>query len=139
MKRVQESIILSIDKITPLPNMPESMIGIMNSRDRVFCVFDLPQLLGLPSSLASPREYQLIVVEDLVSNSQESKTLFIGFAVPRVLGITRLESEAFHMPQEISERLKSFILGSPKDVDPSLVVLDETAIFKAASVDHSPR
>ncbi|MGF1541456.1 MAG: chemotaxis protein CheW, partial [Pleurocapsa sp.] len=50
MEQVQESLVIEAEKITPLPCMPESIIGIMNSRDRVFCVFDLAQLLSLNSS-----------------------------------------------------------------------------------------
>ena len=36
MEKIQESLIIGAERISPIPNMPESFIGIMNSRDRVF-------------------------------------------------------------------------------------------------------
>ncbi len=40
MKQVQGSMIIPADKITPLPSMPEPVMGMMSSRDRVFCIFE---------------------------------------------------------------------------------------------------
>ena len=39
MEQVQETSIVDAALITPLPSMPPSVIGIMNSRDRVFLCF----------------------------------------------------------------------------------------------------
>ncbi|RMF21181.1 MAG: hypothetical protein D6756_12950, partial [Cyanobacteria bacterium J083] len=47
MEGVEESIVIPRNNITPLPNMPATVLGIMSSRNQVFCLFDLAQLLGL--------------------------------------------------------------------------------------------
>jgi positive phototaxis protein PixI len=85
MAQVQESLIVEAEQITSLPNMPNSFVGMMNSRDRVFCVFDLAQLLALPSELINSRQYQVIVLQTISEPS-----ILIGFAVPQLQGIVRL-------------------------------------------------
>jgi positive phototaxis protein PixI len=85
MAWVQESLIVEAEQITSLPNMPNSFVGMMNSRDRVFCVFDLAQLLALPSELINSRQYQVIVLQ-----TTSEPSILIGFAVPQLQGIVRL-------------------------------------------------
>lgn len=102
MEQVQESLVVEADKITPLPSMPKSVIGIMSSRDRVFCVFDLAQLLTLSSRLISPRQYQIIVLEVSELADSDCQKLHLGMAVKRLQGITRLTSE------QINSELDSF-------------------------------
>lgn len=88
MAQVQESLIVEAEKITPLPNMAESIIGIMSSRNRVFCVYDLAQLLTLPSPLISPRQHQVIVLR-----TNTEKLIYIGLAVTRLQGMVRIATE----------------------------------------------
>ncbi len=88
MEQVQESLIVEADRITPLPNMPESVIGIMNSKNHVFCVFDLAQLLKLHSQSIFYRQYQIIVLQ-----TTWEKPIYIGLAVTHLQGIVRLTSE----------------------------------------------
>ena len=105
MKQVQESLIVEAEKITTLPSMPESVIGIMSSRDRVFCIFDLPQLLQLSSSLIVPRQYQIIVLQ-----TTSKQPIYMGLAVNRLQGILRLPTE------QILRSLKAF----PSNIAPYL-------------------
>ncbi len=88
MKQVRGSMIVPADKITFMPSMPTSTIGITGYRDRVFCVFDLAQLLGFPAELVSPRQYQIIVLQTATKNP-----IYIGFAVPHLQSIVRLTAE----------------------------------------------
>ena len=88
MKQVQGSIIVPADKITPLPGMPKSVIGITSYRDRVFCVFDLAQLLGFPTKLFAPQQYQVIILE-----STTKQLIYLGFAVTRLQSIVPLKTE----------------------------------------------
>ena len=88
MKQVQESLIVEAGQITPLPSMPEYTIGMMNSRDRVFCLFDLAQLLTLPSALIAPRQYQIMVLQ-----TTGESPIQIGLAVINLQGITRFTPE----------------------------------------------
>ena len=78
--------------------MPQSVIGIMNSRDRVFCVFDLAQLLGLPTKLFTPRQYQIIVLQ-----TTSPTPVRLGLAVNTIQGIMRLASEQITPLEAVSD------------------------------------
>ena len=139
MERVQGSLIVEADKITPLANMPESVIGIMNSRNRVFCVFELAQLLCLPSGLISPRQYQIIVLEvsEILSCQQ---SLYLGLAVNRLQGITRLTADKFQLPQDLPAlpaSLTSYVLGCTWENEQQLLVLDVKAIANTLSLGEN--
>ena len=105
MEQVQESLLVEADRITPLPNMPESVIGIMNSKNHVFCVFDLAELLGLYSQSIFYRQYQIIVLQ-----TRWEKPIYIGLAVTNLQGIVRLT------PEEIDSSLE----GLPSHLIPYL-------------------
>ena len=127
MEQVQGSLVIEADKITPLPNMPESVVGIMNYRDRVFCVFDLANLLTLPSSLISPRQYQIIVLEvsEILSAEQ---SLYLGLVVHRLQGITRLTTDRFQLPANLPANLTPYVRGYTWENEQQLLVLDGKAI-----------
>ena len=136
MERVQESLVVEAEKITPLPSMPESVVGIMSSRDRVFCVFDLAQLLTLPSRLISPRQYQIIVLEvsEILSSEQ---SLHLGLAVDRLQSITRLTSEKFQVPQDLPASLTPYVRRCTWEREQQLLILDARAIATTVSLDEN--
>ena len=108
MERVQETLIIEAGQITPLPSMPQSVIGIMNSRDRVFCVFDLARLLTLPSSSFTPRQYQIIVLQ-----TPTETPIYFGLAVDSIQGIMRLTSEQIGSSTDgVSAELIDYISGA---------------------------
>lgn len=127
MKHIQGSLVVEANKITPLPNMSESVVGIMNYRDRVFCVFDLAQLLNLPSSLISSRQYQIIVLEvsEILSGEQ---SLYLGLVVHRLQSITRLTTDRFQLPQDLAANLVPFVRGCTWENEQQLFVLDAKVI-----------
>lgn len=127
MKQVQESLVIDAEKITTLPSMPESAIGIMSSRNRVFCVFDLAQLLGLPSPLGSPRQYQIIVLQ----NSSEPN-IYIGFAVSKLQGIIRLSAEQIKSSLEgVSSQVIPYLCGTVEKSQTTNFILDFNRIVEA--------
>lgn len=107
MERVQETLIVEAGQITLLSSMPPSVIGIMNSRDRVFCVFDLAQLLGFPVGLATPRQYQVIVLQ-----TTGSTPIQIGFTVNNLQGIVRLREEQIRAASDaVPAKIKPYTFG----------------------------
>lgn len=108
MNQVQESLIVEAAKITPLPSMPKSTIGMMNSRDRIFCIFDLTQLLNLPTVLNSPSQYQIIVLQ-----TTGEPSILIGLAVMGLQGIIRLTSEQIQSANSdvVNSSLAPFVSG----------------------------
>ncbi|MGL5792983.1 MAG: chemotaxis protein CheW [Waterburya sp.] len=129
MKQVQESLIVEVEKITPLPSMPESVIGIMSSRDRVFCVFDLAQLLTLSSRLFVPRQYQVIVLQ---TNSQQP--IYLGLAVAQLQGIMRISTEQIRSSTTaFPSNIASYIYGELQEANSTIPILNFNRILEALS------
>ncbi len=127
MEQVQESLVVEAEKITPLPGMPESVIGIMNSRDRVFCVFDLAQLLTLPSPFIAPRQYQIIVLQ---TNSEQP--IYIGLAVTLLKGIVRLPTEKIKSSLDaFADRIAPYLCGAVQEEETINPILDFNSISEA--------
>jgi twitching motility protein PilI len=135
MERVRESLFVSAELITPLPNMPESVIGIMSSRNHVFCVIDLAQMLMLPSTLISSRQYHVVVLRvsrnTISPNSYEE--ILLGIAVNRIQGITRLTSEKITSPRgDFPPSLTPYLRGCLVEKEKQVLVLDFQAIATAS-------
>lgn len=125
MERVQETLIVDAGQITLLPSMPASVIGIMNSRDRVFCVFDLAQLL-IPTKLIATRQYQIIVLQ-----TTDPTPIQVGFAVDNFQGIMRLRAEQIQPSLNSSiDNLAPYVSGAVT-VDTTLPVLEFDRILEA--------
>ena len=126
MDRVQESLVVDTEKITPLPSMPESVIGMMSSRNRVFCVFDLAQVLALPSTLISPRQYQVIVLQTT------DEQLYVGFAVNRLQGMVRLPAAKIQSSLDgFSSSLAFYLDGAVLEAEMAIPVLDFNSILQS--------
>lgn len=80
MRYVQEAMVLPARRLTPMPNMPACMLGLMNRRSRVLWVVDLAQMLGLAMLDANTQQYSLVLVQ--------VGTIALGLAVQQVEGIT---------------------------------------------------
>ncbi len=125
MERVQESLIVKAEQITTLPSMPKSAIGMISSRDRVFCIFDLAQLLTLPSKLITPRQYQIIVLQTVSEPS-----IYIGLAVTQLQGIIRFPSEKILSSLDsFDSKITSYLSGSVKEKKINIPIFDFDAIM----------
>jgi positive phototaxis protein PixI len=138
MKQVQESVLVAAEQITPVPNMPSSVLGLTNSRNTVFLVVDLPHLMELTTSQINPQHYQVIVVRvpsiqpTPQSSEQES---FLGLAVPRILGVTRLvERDIQPIGKAISASLTPYLSGQILEQEQAIAVLDLKTIVTAPSL-----
>ena len=120
MKQVQESLIVGAERITPLPNMPEFTIGMINSRDRVFCIFDLALLFGLSSELANYRQYPIVVFQTL-GNSP----IYVGIAVSQLQGIVRISREQIRPANNfVNAKLMPYVLGVVEKEETTIPVLE---------------
>jgi positive phototaxis protein PixI len=140
MTRVQEALLVPAAAISPLPNLPAFMIGMMNARDRVFCVVDLAQLLGLPSMTMNPRDYQVVIIQ-LPGTEPESIDSFIGsskpslgLAVRQIKGVARFEKEnLISSPHHAPKCLEPYVLGCFSEANEQILVLDPVSIVIAPS------
>ena len=127
MRQVQKSLIVETEKITTLPSMPESTIGIISSRDRVFCIFDLAQILKLPSWSISPRQYQVIVLQ-----TKDELPIYVGLAVTQLQGIIRLsEGEIQANSAGVASTFTDYISGVVEQESNTLPILDFNPILQA--------
>ena len=130
MERVQETLIIEAGQITPLPSMAQSVIGIMNSRDRVFCVFDLAQLLTLPHSSFAPRQYQVIVLQ-----TTGEIPIHIGLVVENIQGIMRLRSEQISSSlNNLNSDISSYVSGTVT-IETTFPVLDFDRVLATLTAD----
>jgi positive phototaxis protein PixI len=129
MEQVQESLIVEAEKITPLPNMPESVLGIMSSRNRVFCVFNLARLLNLPTPIISPRQYQVIVLQ-----TTTEQPIYIGLAVNRLQGMMRLATEKIQSSVDgVFSDIASYFDGVIREKEIIIPVVNFDRILEALS------
>ena len=120
MEQVRESLLVEANRITPLPNMPESVIGIMNSKNQVFCVFDLAELLRLHSQSIFYRQYQIIVLQ-----TRWEKPIYLGLAVTHLQGIVRLTPEEIDSSLEgLPSHLSPYLCGSVQLEKTTTPILD---------------
>jgi positive phototaxis protein PixI len=125
MEQVQEAMLVSADSVTPLPNMPAFILGLMSSRERIFCVVALGQLLG-PSTEAS-------------GSSWASSEKRIGLAVHRVRGVARFNTEQLRSPiSEFPTCLTPYLMGCIEEAEERVLVLDAGAIVHSATLSKNP-
>lgn len=128
MARVQEALLVPATAISPLPNLPAFTIGMMNARDRVFCVVDLGQLLGLPPIPNSPGDYQVVVIQLAATEPEPS----LGLAVRRVRGVARFEHQNMQLTvADVPECLQPHLLGCFIEAEERILVLNPATIATA--------
>ena len=132
IEQVKESLLVEEQQVTPLPNLPAPVMGMMSSRNYVFCVIDLAQLLMLPPVAMSDQRYHVVVVRVSQSSSQPGAELLLGIAVERILGITRLTSEKLQSPiADFPASLTPYLRGAVIDGNKQTLVLDVSSIVGA--------
>jgi positive phototaxis protein PixI len=121
MGYAQEVLIMSSERLTMMPNMPDHVLGLISHRSLVFWVIDLPQLLGLtPLNTGSP-EYHLAVLR--VHDS------YVGLATMQTQGVKRWAEGEIQSPVgNISPELERYLQGCILQKDDTYLVLDAEAI-----------
>ena len=145
MERVLEALLVPEETISSLPNLPAMTIGMMNSGDRVFCIVDLGQLLGLPPIAINPRDYQVIridnraQIERVGDTPDRNSNKCLGLAVRQIRGVVRLETSQLQSScGDVPECLTPYLMGSFIEDDRRSVVLNADAIAKAPALFHNP-
>lgn len=134
MRSVQEAIVLPTRRLTPMPNMPAPMMGLMNRRSRVIWVVDLAQLLGVSSLDFNMQQYTLILIQ--------VGMVPLGLAVQQVEGMMRLQPQEIQAPVgQMSMALLPYVHGcalQSHDTKPEMMlVLDAEAIIQAPMLRQS--
>lgn len=132
MEFVQESLLINEEQITAIPSMPDYFVGLMTSRDNVFALIDLPQLLGLTGKMSQPRRMYHTVVVRFWDSAITKKELLLGLAFDRIQGITRIDSAQIEpvVSSNIPKSIKAYLCGALPDKEQTLPVLDIPKIIK---------
>jgi positive phototaxis protein PixI len=125
MKYIQEVVLISIDIVTPMPNMPSCVLGLINWRNRILWLIDLPKILGLHPIDINQRQYNVVIIN--------VDSIVFGFAVYGIEGTTKLPSDAIKShEEEITSNLAPFLKGYAYQQKETLWVLDVAAIVKSS-------
>lgn len=125
MEYAQEALVIPADTLTPIPNMPARVLGLLNRRSRVFWVVDLSQVLGLTAHSTNVQQYNVVLVR------MEQRPL--GLVVPAVQGVQRFVAAEVRSPiGAVSPAMVPFLRGCIPQQQDVLLVLDPEAIIRQA-------
>ena len=125
MSRAQEVVVLPVGRLTPMPNMPAPVMGLVNRRSRVLWVIDLARMLGLPGVELNVQHYSVVII------SNETSTF--GLIVHAVESVVRLTPELIQSPiNQVSSGLIPYLRGCVLQEKEILLVLDAEAIIRYA-------
>ena len=132
MSRAQEVVILPVGAITPMPNMPACVMGLVNRRSKVLWVIDLARMLGLPTIEINVQHYNIVIISNGTST--------FGVIVQAVEGVVRLTAESIQSPlAQVSSSLVPYLRGCVLQEQEILLVLDAEAIMLSPLLNGEER
>jgi positive phototaxis protein PixI len=124
MAQAQEAIAIPSSRVTPMPNMPACVLGLLNHKSRVIWVVNLPQMLGLESRSLNVQRYNIAII-------RSGKTP-LGLVVPEIRGVIRLDPDAVQSIEgEVLPGQVPYLRGCLPQEQEMLWVLDADAIVQA--------
>ena len=111
--RVQE--IKNFSRVTPIPNMPACIKGVMNLRGTVVPIVDLRNKFNMPSA-----EYDQFTVIIVVNVSGR----VMGLVVDAVSDVLDISPDAIEGPPNLGQVDTSFIMGLAKSEEQIVTLLD---------------
>jgi purine-binding chemotaxis protein CheW len=116
------------DRITPIPNVSQLLLGTLNEQGRVIWVADLGQFLGYSAPLNTDRpEIPVIAVED--------QGTMLGLAVNRIVGTDWLNLDDIQVAGNTPDSMAPFLRGEwavDKGEGTTLRLLDHVAVLRSA-------
>jgi len=115
---VQE--VIRVQKITPVPQMPPSVLGVINIRGNIVTVFDLRKQFGLPEKPFGEATKILVM--------RINKTT-LGIIVDQILDNLKLESSQIDPAPDVHLRIdKECITGLGQTGDRMIIIVNLAAI-----------
>jgi purine-binding chemotaxis protein CheW len=106
----------------PIPNGPAEMLGMLNARGNIWCIYSLKRLLGLPGDDDGPARIVLL----------RHPRLRVGLRVSATAAMLRLNSEALEEANDDQfSGEATFVRGMTRD---GLVILDDVALLKHPAI-----
>lgn len=121
---VSEVLSVPIERITPIPYMPEFTLGLLNQRSRIIWVVDLPQMLDLK---AFELNRQLLNVAIIKSGKSS-----LALVVDEIKNVARYPNEAIQSPVgEVKAGLVPYLQGRIIEAEEVLWVLEPSSIINS--------
>lgn len=125
--QVLEAITVPAASLTPMPNMPPAMLGLINRRSQVLWVADLAMLLGIPVAYPYSQQYNLVLLQ--------VNHVLLGLRVQDVEGILSLPPENIcEAPAHVPAGLVPFLRGCFLQNNDVLLVLSAEAVLRAPAL-----
>lgn len=125
LRYLQEVVVFPVQHLTPMPNLPPCLLGLINRRSRVFWAIDLPSLLQFPSLAFKAQQYNTVIVR--------AGEMTAGLIVPAVEGMVRLTNERLEPPPgNAALDLSSYVRGCVRHESDRLWVLDVAGILQSS-------
>ncbi|MGK7876648.1 MAG: chemotaxis protein CheW [Xenococcaceae cyanobacterium] len=124
MKHAKEVLVVAVERITSMPNMPACVLGLLNQRSRVLWVVDLPQMLDLQALERDVQNYNIAIVR--VGNTP------LGLLVKEVKGVMRTVEDSIQSPiGTVASGLIPYLRGCVLQETSVVLVLDAEAIVNS--------
>ncbi|AFY34046.1 chemotaxis protein CheW [Calothrix sp. PCC 7507] len=125
MRHTQEAVIVPVESITAMPNIPACILGLMNWRSRIIWVIDLPRMLNLESLDPRLRQYNVIVIR--------VESLLLGLVVQEIKGTAKFMPDDIRSPVgQVASSLVPYLRGCVVQQQEILLVLDAQAIVHSS-------
>ncbi len=125
VKHTQEAIVVPGEIITPMPNMPACIMGLMNWRSRIIWAVDLPMILNLESTHYRSRQFNIIVIK--------VESMLLGLVVHNVKGTIKFMPDDIRSPiGQVATSLVPYLRGCVVQAQETLLVLDAPAIVQSS-------
>lgn len=134
IERIVETLYIPENSITPIPNMPAHILGLMGNRSNVFWALDLGRLLDLNRRTMRIQHHHIIVVESLPMEHQGAGALWLGLSVQNVQTTLRLHLDRLNFTTEdLTPQVQPYVQGWFQHNDDKTLLLNVDAI---ASKDY---
>ncbi|MDJ0737227.1 MAG: chemotaxis protein CheW [Nostocaceae cyanobacterium] len=125
IKQTQEGIVVPVEAITSIPNMPDSVLGLMNWRSRILWVVDLSVMLNLESFNPRLRQYNVIIIK--------VESVLLGLVVQEITGTTKFRQNQICSPVgQVASSLVPYLQGCIIQQEEITLVLDAQAIVQSS-------
>jgi twitching motility protein PilI len=109
LKQVEETHLIEQSQVTPMPNLPPQILGLMGAKGQIFWAIDLAQQLGLPPIKIQNQRYEVVIVrlDEQPNETLNEDSLLLGFVVAQIKGTIRLPAAALAEPTPFPSQLGS--------------------------------
>ena len=116
--------------ITPVPQTPGFMLGVINLRGNVVPVIDLRRKLGMA---ATERTVETCVI--IMEIALDGESVVVGALVDSVREVIEIDTEQIEPPPRLGSSLRTeFIQGMGKVDDRFVIILDIDRVFSADEI-----